>query len=264
MNAPTLGGIAIAFVVLAVVSRLMDWRRPKARRVPLWRPGLVTDLSYWTVLPFVNHYLVGGVALLALAVFALITYGRIDQAQILAGFGPLSRLPIAVQAILMLLLSDFIGYWMHRGFHGRRLWPIHAIHHSSRSLDWLSATRVHPIGEIIGRLAIMLPLLAMGFAPMAVAWVAPVIGVFGLLLHANLDWDWGPLRTVIASPRFHRWHHTSEADALDKNFAGLFPVWDIVFGTYFMPRDRVPERFGTDTPVPDGLFAQMMFPFRRG
>jgi sterol desaturase/sphingolipid hydroxylase (fatty acid hydroxylase superfamily) len=216
------------------------------------------------VLPFVNHYLVGGVALLALGVFALITYGRIDQAQILAGFGPLSRLPVAVQAILMLLLSDFIGYWTHRGFHGRRLWPIHAIHHSSRSLDWLSATRVHPVGEIIGRLAIMLPLLAMGFAPMAVGYVAPVIGVFGLLLHANLDWDWGPLRTVIASPRFHRWHHTSEADALDKNFAGLFPVWDILFGTYFMPRDRVPERFGTDTPVPDGLYAQMMFPFRRG
>jgi sterol desaturase/sphingolipid hydroxylase (fatty acid hydroxylase superfamily) len=67
---------------------------------------------------------------------------------------------------------------------------------------------------------------------------------------------------LIASPRFHRWHHTDESEARDKNFAGLLPAWDILFGTYYMPADRRPTSFGTVTPVPDGLLGQLTFPFR--
>jgi Fatty acid hydroxylase superfamily len=67
------------------------------------------------------------------------------------------------------------------------------------------------------------------------AGVAPPITLFAILFHANVDWDWGPPRSVIAAPRFHRWHHTGEAEARDKNFAGLLPLWDILFGTYYMP-----------------------------
>jgi sterol desaturase/sphingolipid hydroxylase (fatty acid hydroxylase superfamily) len=65
------------------------------------------------------------------------------------------------------------------------------------------------------------------------------------------------------SPRFHRWHHTDETEARDKNFAGLLPLWDILFGTYYMPKGRRPFHFGTSTPVPAGLFGQLAFPFRR-
>ena len=68
--------------------------------------------------------------------------------------------------------------------------------------------------------------------------------------------------SVIVSPRFHRWHHTDEEQARDKNFAGLLPLWDILFGTYYMPKDERPSRFGTMTPVPNGLFGQIVFPFR--
>jgi hypothetical protein len=47
------------------------------------------------------------------------------------------------------------------------------------------------------------------------------------------------------------------------NFAGLLPLWDVIFGTYYLPRDRSPSSFGTDTPVPPGLLGQLVFPFRR-
>jgi sterol desaturase/sphingolipid hydroxylase (fatty acid hydroxylase superfamily) len=90
-----------------------------------------------------------------------------------------------------------------------------------------------------------------------------VLTVMAILVHANLDWDWGPLRAVVSSPRFHRWHHTDEANARDKNFAGLLPLWDILFGTYYMPSDRLPQQVGTASPVPAGLMGQMLFPFRR-
>ena len=263
MHEITPAGLAVLFGALFIVFRALELTMPKARRTPLKRRGILTDLSYWVFNPLVADVAIQLIMLVVLALFALTIYGRFDKAEILAGFGPLSQLPMAAQAALMLVLADFIGYWVHRRFHGARLWRFHAIHHSAQTLDWLSAVRAHPVNELAGKLAIMLPLLALGFSATAVAWTAPVTGLFALLLHANVDWDWGPLRTVIASPRFHRWHHTSEEEGLDKNFAPLFPVWDIAFGTYYMPKGTIPARFGTTTPVPDGLMAQMLFPFRR-
>jgi sterol desaturase/sphingolipid hydroxylase (fatty acid hydroxylase superfamily) len=63
---------------------------------------------------------------------------------------------------------------------------------------------------------------------------------------------------------FHRWHHTSEAEGLDKNFAGLFPFIDVAFGTFYLPSDRRAEKFGlAGESVPEGFVAQLLYPFRR-
>jgi len=82
------------------------------------------------------------------------------------------------------------------------------------------------------------------------------------MIHANVSWDLGPFRTVLASPAFHRWHHTKAEEGQDKNFAGGLPLWDILFGTYYMPR-RQPTVFGIDEPMPEGIVGQMLQPFRR-
>ena len=263
MEGPTLWGLAIAFAILFMAFRALELFRPRSRRLPVLRKGLLTDGAYWLFTPFVTKAItrvcVAGVAI----PFALIAYGKFDRELILQGFGPLSRLPLWVQAVAILAIGDFVGYWMHRAFHGRRLWRFHAVHHSSVELDWLSAVRVHPVNDAVMRVVGTLPVLALGFAPVAVAGIVPVLTLMAILVHANLDWDWGPFRAVIASPRFHRWHHTDEEQARDKNFAGLLPLWDILFGTYYMPRAERPERFGTMTPVPGGLIGQMVFPFRR-
>lgn len=263
MSAPTPFGLLIGFAILFVVFRGLERLQPASRRTPLRRPGLLTDLAYWIATPLLGHYVVGFVVLVAVAVFAQLAYGRVVEHEILAGFGPLSRLPVAVQAFAMLVAADFIGYWVHRLFHGGRLWQFHAVHHSSATLDWLSSVRAHPVNDLVSRVATTLPLLALGFAPAAAVGIAPVFALFAILLHANLDWDFGPLRSVIASPLFHRWHHSTDPAAQDKNFAGIFPLWDRLFGTYHMPAGRHPEHFGTATPVPDGIAAQLLFPFRR-
>ena len=87
------------------------------------------------------------------------------------------------------------------------------------------------------------------------------LGVFALLGHADVDWDWGPFRHVVTSPVYHRWHHSKDPAAIDKNFAGLLPLWDILFGTYYMPKDRMPQNFGATEPVPTGYFGQLWHPF---
>jgi sterol desaturase/sphingolipid hydroxylase (fatty acid hydroxylase superfamily) len=254
---------AAAFVILLVLFRLIEHCRPVERRLPIRRPGFWTDVSYWAVTPLATRALTRLSVILAILPIVWLAYGHVDRELILNGFGPASRLPLALQACLILVLSDFVSYWGHRLFHRPRLWPFHAVHHSSETLDWLSSVRVHPVNDAVMRVASTVPIFALGFAPKAVASIIPLITLMAILLHANVDWDWGPFRSVLASPRFHRWHHTSEADGRDKNFAGIFPLWDILFGTYFMPKDRVPVHFGTDTAVPHGLFGQLLFPFKK-
>jgi sterol desaturase/sphingolipid hydroxylase (fatty acid hydroxylase superfamily) len=260
---PTVQGVLFGFVVLLLAFRALQLLRPRDKRLPLLRRGFWTDLAYWAFTPLVTKAVTRAVVIIAIVPVALLAYGKVDKDLLLHGFGPAARLPLWLQAVLILVLGDFIGYWMHRWFHGERLWRFHAVHHSSVDLDWLSAVRLHPVNDALMRVAGAVPLLALGLAPVALAGVAPVLTLMAILVHANLDWDWGPLRAVVASPRFHRWHHTDEASARDKNFAGLLPLWDILFGTYYMPKDRLPQQFGTESPVPPGLLGQLLFPFRR-
>ena len=250
------------FVLLLIIFRLIDFLRPKALRLPLIRRSRLIDLVYWLLGPLVTGNL-GNLAIIATVVpVALLAYGKVDPNLVQHGFGPLARQPVPVQAILGLLIADLAGYWAHRAFHGRRLGHFHAVHHSITALDWMSAARVHPLNDVIMRVLTTLPILALGFSPMAVGGVASMLGLLAIVVHANVDWDWGPLRYTIASPRFHRWHHADTPEARDKNFAGLFPFWDMVFGTFYMPRGLAPRSFGTDTPVPAGIIGQMAFPFR--
>jgi sterol desaturase/sphingolipid hydroxylase (fatty acid hydroxylase superfamily) len=260
---PTIQGLLISSVVLAVVFRLLDLTRPPDKRLRLVRAGFWTDVGYFLFTPLITRVSTRIAVIAALIPISIFLYGRVDGAALQAGYGPVSRLSVWWQAPLMLFISDFFSYWTHRAFHGRRLWPFHAVHHSSTELDWLGSVRLHPVNDAVMRIASAVPLLLLGFSPLALAGIVPILTLLAILVHANLDWDWGPLRAVIASPRFHRWHHTDETEARDKNFAGLFPVWDILFGTYYMPKDRRPTSFGTETNVPPGLVAQLLFPFRR-
>mgnify|MGYP000858978511 CR=1 FL=1 len=254
--------LAVALAILLVAFRLLDGLRPRTRRLPVWRRGFVTDCVYWFFTPIVTRAITRVLTIAAVVPVALLAYGKVDADLIRNGFGPAARLPLWVQAIAILLLGDFLGYWMHRAFHQGWLWRFHSVHHSSVDLDWLSSVRLHPVNDVLMRIATTLPVLALGFAPLAVAGLIPFLTAMAVLVHANVDWDWGPLRGWVASPCFHRWHHTDESAARDKNFAGMFPFWDRLFGTYYMPHDARPARFGTSTPVPSHLLGQLLFPFR--
>lgn len=258
---PNLFGLAAAFALFLIVFRLLELTRPRHRRLALLRPGFLLDLSYWLFTPLVTKWISRAAVITITVPLALLVYGRVDAGDIANGYGPASKLPLWIQAAAIMMIGDFCGYWMHRIFHHGRLWRFHAIHHSPTALDWLSALRVHPVNDALMRIATTLPLLALGFAPVAVVSVIPVLTVMAIVVHANLDWDWGPLRTVLVSPRFHRWHHADDDAARGKNFAGLFPLWDILFRTYYMPARMAPQRFGTDLAVPENLWRQLVFPF---
>jgi sterol desaturase/sphingolipid hydroxylase (fatty acid hydroxylase superfamily) len=260
-------GVLVSLVVLSaiffVIERIAG--RGRTREQPVFRQGWLTDVVYWftTILltkPFVRLMLILPLGLL---IVVGITSADTLRSGSYTGFGPASRQPLWLQAIEVYLLVDFCGYWTHRLFHQGGWWPFHAVHHSSTDLDWLGSLRVHPVNDLVNKLAQATPVLLIGFNPYVTLSTAPVLTFYAIFIHANVNWDFGPLRSVIATPVFHRWHHSREREAWDKNFAGLLPLWDILFGTYYMPQGRYPENFGINEPMPAGWVGQFFEPFVR-
>lgn len=176
--------------------------------------------------------------------------------------GAVASQPVWLQFIEVLLIADLGFYLAHRTFHAvPLLWRIHSVHHSIEEMDWVAGHRVHPIDQILTKSVSLLPVFALGFDAVAVAAFALLYHWQSLLIHSNVRIDFGPLRWVLASPHFHHWHHANEPEAWDKNFAGQLPLWDMVFGTFHLPKGRMPTRYGLDAPVPDTYVGQLAYPF---
>jgi len=253
----------IALAGLCVLLYGLEWLFPAMRKQPLWRSDSRTDALYLVFTPVVTRSISKLIAL-AGVVLALRVLGHTDMHRIGDGFGPLIKQPAWLVVLEMFLLGDVLGYWMHRAFHSRALWNFHAVHHSSTQLDWLSSARVHPVNDILAKLIVAVTLVCLGFPLKALAAYVPFLTFYAILLHTNVGWSFGPLRYVIASPLFHRWHHTTEEQGLSKNFAPLFPFVDLMFGTFHMPKGERPSYFGTmGTRVPQTFLGQLVFPFRR-
>lgn len=255
-------GLVAAILIVAFVFSIIEFRwpgRPNQRRL---RKGWRTDAWYLLFTPLITHNV--GRLILATCVLAvsLLVDAPLEPRWWIQGWGPAGQLPLLQQAFLALLLGDFIGYWTHRWLH-HGMWSIHAIHHSSEEMDWMSTLRLHPLNDFLGRILKGVPFVLLGFSPLLLAVLLPFLAMHAFLLHANVDWSFGPLRYVLSSPVHHRWHHSSHPEASGKNFAGLFPVWDLLFGTFYMPRARRPDSFGTPgSRVPDAFWGQVLYPLR--
>jgi sterol desaturase/sphingolipid hydroxylase (fatty acid hydroxylase superfamily) len=161
---PTIPALLIAFAVLLLTFRLVELFRPPQKRLAILRRGFWTDFTYWAFTPLVTKTITRACVFVAIVPVALLIYGKLDKSLLLNGFGPASRLPLWMQVLLIPALGDFVGYWVHHAFHGRRLWYFHAVHHSSVELDWLSAVRLHPVNDALMLIAGTLPILAFGFS----------------------------------------------------------------------------------------------------
>lgn len=260
--------VAVGLVVLGLAFGVLERLVPAVAGQPRIRSGTWVDVGWFFVTPLVSKT-VSRLAIVLVLVAVATASGvpfRLDALQeFLAPRPALAALPWGLQLVLLLLVADLCGYASHRWLHAsRRLWPIHAVHHSSTQVDWLSAGRVHPLNDVVTRLAQSLPIVLIGFDPALVGAFVPVLIVYAVLVHANVGWTFGPLRYVLASPVFHRWHHAAEAEGLNRNFAGMFPFIDLAFGTFHMPLDRQPEHYGIpEGDVPETMWGQLFYPFRR-
>lgn len=80
-------------------------------------------------------------------------------------------------------------------------------------------------------------------------------------MHANLNVTLGPLKYIVATPVFHRWHHTAEGQVNTKNFGGIFSLWDVVFNTFYMPKNILLQAYGVaGVRIPENYFGQLLYP----
>lgn len=243
----------IGFAILSLIFGLVEmlWGvRPRRKGL---RPGTRTD-----ILHFLFTETLGQIAtVLAILPVAGLIHALVPGS-LRAWYHSLSGL---VQFAVVFLLVDLVGYVSHRLRHEAPfLWKIHSVHHSSEELDWLASVRQHPFDKAITRAMLFVPLYSLGVTKASFGAFLGLSKGMGLLFHTNVNWDYGPLRKVFASPAFHHWHHS--AAPIDKNFSGFLPLWDLLGGTFYLPEKELPSAYGANPPVPPGYLAQLLHPFR--
>jgi sterol desaturase/sphingolipid hydroxylase (fatty acid hydroxylase superfamily) len=143
----------------------------------------------------------------------------------------------AARIALALLLVEFAGYGAHRLMHRVPwLWRLHAVHHAPTELHWLEAWRQHPLDFVIHGVIVGLPGVLLGASLADFAALVLVRKTYTTFLHANLAWRLRALDGWLATPAFHAVHHSHDPREHDRNFAGMLPAIDRLFGTYAAPR----------------------------
>jgi len=237
---------------------------PRSRTQELLRPGFVQDL-FWMI--FNLQY-----ASWMLAIAAVHTVAWFNRAFFHIGLPYPESLtliaawPLWLQFVTFFVLKDFLEWNIHRAFHlVPRLWEFHKLHHSAEHLDWAATFRAHWFELVVYKISIYLPLVILGVNETVIFWILVVSLTINELSHANLDFDYGWLRYVINSPRFHAWHHDFEMHGRGgQNFGVSFVLWDWLFRTAHAPQTaKRPAKFGfKDIHVyPKGIWHRLWHPF---
>jgi len=249
-------------VILALAGALciiLQSLSPSVTTQRIVRNDTKIDFFYWLM----ETTMLGLVIKLVLAV--LITFIAAIGLSGLAGVEAFKNLHVAVQVLIIIILIDFAGYWLHRFFHGGKRWQFHSIHHSPKELDWISAVRFHPFEPVLViTTQYLLAAMLFGFDNKLIGVAMIIRSTYGFFVHSNLSWNLGVFRYVLCSPVFHRWHHTMIKEGIDKNFGGLFSCWDFIFGTVYLPENGKiqPHSFGVKDDVGNSFVKQLLYPFK--
>lgn len=177
-------------------------------------------------------------------------------------------MPFVVQVLFVMLVAD-VGVYVEHWFAHKVLWDYHALHHMTPEVSWLTHARVHPVNAMTISATSLVMHFVLGIDGTATTIAGALVVWIAMWEHANMDFAWPkPLCYLFVSPRFHRWHHSSDAEAIDKNFCLVFPFLDLLMGTYYCP-DRMPSAYGVhrsspvDPVIPNTFSGQMLYPFAR-
>ncbi len=248
-------GTLFAFVFLAVAERLA----PLHARWLHSQGDLRTDVSLMVTNGVVN-------ALLAPPLLAATTWAAAALSDgVGLGLWPGSW-PLLLQLPLALVVAELVEYSAHRAMHEIPwLWRFHATHHSATRLYWLNAARFHPIDVFVVGTVKLVPLALLGASAPVLALVNLFSAVHGAYQHANVPVRLGLLNWVFSMAELHRWHHAPDPTTSNHNYGGNLILWDIVFGTRYLPSDREPpEAVGMAGPpgFPTGYVGNLLAPFR--
>jgi sterol desaturase/sphingolipid hydroxylase (fatty acid hydroxylase superfamily) len=213
-----------AFLALMALEILWARRHPDARGYEL------RDTTASLSMGILNVAVSAGAKLLSIPFFAWVYTHRVLD------LGQASRW---WSWLVLLFAEDFCYYWFHRTHHEvRLLWAVHVNHHSSEHYNLSTALRQALLTPLTGPV-FWAPLALVGFPPWMILTAQAWSLLYQFWLHTEAIDRLGPFEAVMNTPSHHRVHHGKNVRYLDRNHAGIFIVWDRLFGTYEPEGERV-------------------------
>jgi sterol desaturase/sphingolipid hydroxylase (fatty acid hydroxylase superfamily) len=211
----------------------------------------------------IGHYILYGLigSTVAQSVFVVALAGALAPLN-LPSLWP-TNTPFVVQILLVVVLGDFLEYWLHRLAHSiPALWRVHAVHHMPMRLHALKAARHHVLYFLLRGLIVWTPLLLIGVPSALIVWQVAALSVTGNLAHANIDFKIPKvMHKVLVTPEIHRLHHSIDHALGNSNFGALLPVWDMLFGTYTDPVTTPLAAVGIEgDPIPHRWLVELGWP----
>ncbi|ACF15022.1 fatty acid hydroxylase [Chloroherpeton thalassium ATCC 35110] len=232
--------IATAIIIAsALVYIILERFFPYSKDQKFLRNGFFNDLVMYTLL---QTYLLG------FAINFLIKW--MDSTSGLSRLQLVSDWPIWAQLLFFTIVHDFYIYWFHRWQHRNEyLWRLHEAHHSVTAVDWLAGSRSHALEILINQTVEFAPIVLLGAAPEVALYKGVIDAVWGMYIHANLNVKSGFMVYIINGPEQHRWHHAIEITAGGINYGTKLAIWDTLFDTLVMPKEK-PKGYGITNEYP--------------
>lgn len=245
----------------------MEWIAPWRKNRRPFRKDFWLDGFYM----FFNFFLFSLVGYNALSNVAVEAFN-----DLLSGLGirnivaiEIGTWPTWVQLLTMFVAADFIQWNVHRLLHRVPwLWEFHKVHHSVKEMGFASHLRFHWMETVVYKTLQYIPLAMIGFRITDFFMVHIVALLIGHLNHANLAWNYGPLRWILNNPAMHTWHHAKAAapgHPYGTNFGLSLSIWDYLFGTAYLPHSGgdIELGFPGDESFPKTFTRQVTYPLFR-
>ncbi len=270
ISAPLSNGRISGFYFLIIISILIwglevlfPWRKNQNKiRKDFW-----LDSFYM----FFNFYLFD---VIIFAVVVKLTYTFFLKGIIAIGYNKgvlfnLSDLNWLVQMIIFFVLVDLVQWVVHKFLHTVPFfWKFHKVHHSVKEMGFAAHLRYHFAESMVYKPAKYVTMsLLFGFAFENIFYIYFLSTLIGHLNHANLGWDYGPLKYLLNNPKMHIWHHAKvlpDSHPKGMNFAISLSCWDYLFGTSYIPKDGrdIELGFPGDEKYPESFIGQVLEPFK--
>ena len=232
--------VAITIFCLSLVFIFAEYFFPYRKT---WKPRfkeVITDSFYLVIvqgaIPYLFFYFViqnrgewdTVVAFESSSVFSFLSWERW-----------LGHFPLAIQVMFFIVLGEFFQYWWHRGSHRfKSLWSFHLIHHLPKKLYWLNAARFHCVDKFVEFFLTVFIFLLLGAEERVFFCYLIFYVVNGYAQHSNIDFRFGILNYFLSTPTLHRWHHNVDPKKAKCNYGSNVIIWDIVFGTFYYPKNN--------------------------
>jgi len=253
--------IVSTYLPILVVAALMIWLEMKCPHRAEWRPDvgeIKIDLVFMAVVqgafpPLVRFGFI----------YALVEPVRALDLPVISIWPHVW--PIGLQGLLMVLSVDFLRYWLHRAAHeNETLWRLHAVHHSVERLYWFNTGRFHPLEKVLQMALDSLPFLLMGVDVRVLALYFVAYATNGFFQHCNIRLRYGVLNYIVGSADTHRWHHSRKPKESNANYGNTVIIWDLLFGTWYLPKAREVEEIGLqEQAYPKSFLGLLRAPFTR-